>query len=462
MSENEPRRRTNLGRGLSALLGDDNEEELSVLDEVRATRSVPIEFLSPSPYQPRTRFSEDQLNDLVDSIGRRGILQPLLVRRHPEDANRFEIVAGERRWRAAQLAQLHEVPVIVKDLDNQQVLEVALIENLQRQDLTPLEEAEGFRRLMDEFNHTQEGLAEALGKSRSHIANTLRLLNLPDEIKALVNDNKLSAGHARALLTANDPIALAETVIKRGLNVRQAEQLAKKGAAPKSYRKQNKEDPKDADTLSLERDLSALLGLRVAIRFRGHGGDLTVHFDTVEQLDDILQRLSGDAGGLADADADFGDIAVDMTAIEAVVGPLDAEIAADRATPANPGTRKPPDPETPDSETAKPDEAEFAGADPTEPGGIDALDAMMEGLDEADAAAIAEEDDDTPATNGSDASFAIEELPDSETDGAAGDPATEIEDELAQLLDRDESAATDHDDADTPSATPSRRRDTSG
>jgi len=293
----------NLGRGLSALLGAENEDYAS-LDRVRLPKMVPIELVHPGPFQPRHNFDDEQLQALADSVRQNGILQPILVRRHPQTPNAFEIVAGERRWRAAQLARLHEVPVIIRELGDREALELAIVENVQRQDLSPLEEAEGYRRLQDEFGNTQEDLAKHLGKSRSHIANTLRLLNLPDGVKILLEQGKLTAGHARALLNAGDPLAVAEKVVAKGLNVRQAERLVQDQRQPtarpdKSAGKAGEGGParaaslpKDPDTLALERDLSALLGLKVSISFQGQGGSLTIHYQTLEQLDDVLQRLS--------------------------------------------------------------------------------------------------------------------------------------------------------------------------
>ncbi|MHA1565986.1 MAG: ParB/RepB/Spo0J family partition protein, partial [Alphaproteobacteria bacterium] len=233
----------------------------------------------------------------VASVKEKGILQPILVRRHPSVANRFEIVAGERRWRAAQQAQLFEVPIIIKDLTDKDSLEIALIENIQRESLTPLEEAEGYRRLMDEFSHTQDALARTVGKSRSHVANTLRLLVLPEQVKILVDAGDLTAGHARALINADDPEALAQQVVKKGLNVRQTERLAQ--SAKNGTKPVRKGPQKDADTVALEDELSGLLGLRVNIRFSRGGGTLTIAYKTLEQLDDVLHRLN--QGGVAGA-----------------------------------------------------------------------------------------------------------------------------------------------------------------
>jgi ParB family chromosome partitioning protein len=292
MSEEGGKR--NLGRGLSALLGAENEDYAS-LDRVRMSKMVPIELVHPGPFQPRHNFDDEQLQSLAESIRANGILQPILVRRHPQTPNAFEIVAGERRWRAAQIAQLHEVPVLIRELGDREALELAIVENVQRQDLSALEEAEGYRRLLEEFGNTQEDLARHVGKSRSHIANTLRLLNLPEGVKLLLEQGRLTAGHARALLNAGDPMALAEKVVAKGLNVRQAERLvqgARVPAAKVSAVAKPATPVKDADTAALERDLSALLGLKVTISFQGQGGSLTIHYQTLEQLDDVLQRLS--------------------------------------------------------------------------------------------------------------------------------------------------------------------------
>ncbi len=288
------KKRSQLGRGLSALLGEDSGD-YAELDKLRVSRMVPIEFVHPGPYQPRHRLDDEQIQSLAQSIRDKGILQPLLVRRHPEQANAFEIVAGERRWRAAQHAQVHEIPVVVKDFSDSEVLEIALVENLQRQDLSPLEEAEGYSRLLKEFNHTQANLARAVGKSRSYVANMMRLLGLPDSVKELVDGGALTAGHARALLNAENPDTLARQVVRQGLNVRQTEKLAQSKGVRTRARRHVAE--KDADTLSLERDLTNLLGLKVEIKFRGGGGALIIHYGSLDQLDDILHRLSHEPHG---------------------------------------------------------------------------------------------------------------------------------------------------------------------
>jgi ParB family chromosome partitioning protein len=283
-------KRRGLGRGLSALLGEDGGAEFDSSQPEGSPRAVPIEHLRPSRFQPRRQIREEDLRELAQSIAEKGVLQPILARRDPELPNGFEIIAGERRWRAAQLAQLHELPVIVREYTDREALEIALIENLQRQDLSPLDEAEGYRRLLDEYAHTQEDLAKAVGKSRSHVANTMRLLALPAPVKQLIGDGLLSAGHARALLATDDPEGLARRVVDRGLNVRQTEQLVnsmRSGGGTRTH-----PTVKDADTLALERDLGNALGLTVEIRFRGSKGSLILHYSSLDQLDDILHRLS--------------------------------------------------------------------------------------------------------------------------------------------------------------------------
>lgn len=309
-NEQDSEKRTNLGRGLAALFGDENEDYAS-LDKVRSTKEVPIEHLHPNRFQPRQYFDDEALASLTDSIRENGVLQPIIVRRHPDRASEYEIIAGERRWRASQKALLHEVPVVIRDFTDSQALEVAIVENVQRQDLSPLEEAEGYRRLMDEFSHTQEDLGRVVGKSRSHIANTLRLLTLPDEVKSFLEAGHLSAGHARALIGTDHPEVLAKRIFADGLSVRETERLIKRAksgeadqpekAAAKVAAKgtggggsETRPVPfeKDADTIALERDLSNMLGLEVAIEFYGKGGSLMIRYETLEQLDDVLHRLN--------------------------------------------------------------------------------------------------------------------------------------------------------------------------
>ncbi|MBL4747249.1 MAG: ParB/RepB/Spo0J family partition protein [Magnetovibrio sp.] len=285
-----------LGMGLSALLGEDLSDMPGV-ENGNAIKLVAIGYLKPGKYQPRSAFGEDELRGLAESIREKGVLQPLLVRPLAERAGTYEIIAGERRWRAAQLAQIHEVPVIVRDFDDRETLEVALIENLQRQDLSPLEEADGYRRLMNEFSHTQEALATALGKSRPHVANMLRLLTLPDAVKAMIDEGELTAGHARALISCPDAHQLAKKIVKKGLNVRQTEKLVKASGAEKSTTtvraSQTKTDTaKDVDTLALENDLANLLGLKVTIQDKDGRGQVVIHYESLEQLDGVLARLT--------------------------------------------------------------------------------------------------------------------------------------------------------------------------
>ena len=285
----EEGRRRNLGRGLSALFGEE-AEDYAALDRLRQVKSVPLEQIRPGRFQPRRHFDEAALDALAESLRDKGVLQPILVRRHPEETNAYEIVAGERRWRAAQRAGLHEIPIVIKELTDRAALEIGLVENIQRQDLTPLEEAEGYRRLIGEFLYTQEALAKSVGKSRSHVANMMRLLGLPVGVKQLLEAGQLTAGHARALLGAADPDGLARDIVRRGLNVRQTERLAK--PAPTPGPAQSAESvARDPDTAALERDLTALLGLKVAVNFAGRGGSLTIHYRTLDQLDDVLRRL---------------------------------------------------------------------------------------------------------------------------------------------------------------------------
>src|SRR4051812_29850178 len=278
-----------LGRGLDALLG---AEEAPA--DLGLQRSMAIDLLHPGRYQPRGRFLPEELEALAQSVRENGILQPILVRPHEKLGGHFEIVAGERRWRAAQLAQLHEVPIILRSLDDRSTLEIALIENVQREDLTPLEEAEGYARLMAEFDYTQETLADRIGKSRPAIANLLRLRGLPEQVRAMISAGKLSVGHARALIGAADPIALADEIVAKDLNVRQAEALARK-KKPEPNRKKGAASAtpgKDADTRALEHDLSLKLGLRVEVQFDGKGGRLVLHYATLDQLDRVIEKLN--------------------------------------------------------------------------------------------------------------------------------------------------------------------------
>ncbi len=298
MAEKQEKRR-GLGRGLSALMADVNETEQSAARGPEAAeRFIPIERISPNPEQPRKRFDADDLNDLSSSIREKGVIQPLIVRARADGS--FEIVAGERRWRAAQMAQLHELPVIVREFSDVEVLEVAIIENIQRADLNSIEEAAGYRQLMDRFGHTQEKMAEALGKSRSHIANLLRLLNLPEPVLEMVRKGDLSAGHARALIPASDPIALAKKVVSAGLSVRAVEALVKKELSSDGENIFTKEKAapvaeKDADTKALEGDLSANLGMKVSIDHKPgqESGQLTLQYKSMDQLDELCRLLTG-------------------------------------------------------------------------------------------------------------------------------------------------------------------------
>ncbi|CAA7614045.1 Chromosome-partitioning protein ParB [Candidatus Terasakiella magnetica] len=303
-----------LGRGLSALLGDHAASAIAAVTSaaaagpegaaaIKGLRILAVGQLQPGKFQPRRSFDEERIADLVDSVREKGILQPLLVRPLPGQTERFEIIAGERRWRAAQGAKLHEVPVIVRDLSDREALEVALVENLQRQDLSPLEEADGYRRLMDDFSHTQEELAKAVGKSRSHVANMIRLLALPDPVKMMLERGEITAGHARALLTAADPLRLSKDVVARALNVRQTEKLVNdEGKAKPTSGGRPANVGKDTDTLALERDLTSMLGVKVAIRSLGKGGELVITYGSLEQLDDILARLSAAPAAREDLD----------------------------------------------------------------------------------------------------------------------------------------------------------------
>ncbi|MBP9234484.1 MAG: ParB/RepB/Spo0J family partition protein [Tabrizicola sp.] len=284
-----------LGRGLSALMAD---VHLAGPEQMAAPRKaelhLPVEKLEPNPQQPRLDFKQDELESLADSIRQKGVIQPLIVRRKP-GRDTYEIVAGERRWRAAQLAQLHEVPVVVRDLDDTEVLEVAIIENIQRADLNAIEEALGFRQLMTRFGHTQEKLAEALSKSRSHVANLMRLLSLPTDVQDMVRDGGLSAGHARALIGSPKASELAAQIVAKGLSVRDTEKLMKAQSAVKSASKPaSKAGEKDADTRALEADLSANLRMQVKIDHApgAEGGQISIRYDSLEDLDMLCQMLS--------------------------------------------------------------------------------------------------------------------------------------------------------------------------
>jgi len=294
----EQKLKRGLGRGLSALMSDvSGVQSNSGSDSNLPDRSLPIEKLEPNPDQPRRDFDQSALSDLAASIGEKGIIQPLIVRESPRKVGMYEIVAGERRWRAAQMAKLHEIPVLVRTFDDMEVLEIAIIENIQRADLNPIEEALGDQQLMEHFDHTQEKLAQALGKSRSHIANLVRLLGLPKDVQSMLREGRLSSGHARALITSDDPLGLAKVVVKKGLSVRATERLVKKNTESGlvEQRKIPSAAPeKDADTKALEGDLSANLGMRVALNHKSgaENGSLVIKYETLDQLDELCRRLT--------------------------------------------------------------------------------------------------------------------------------------------------------------------------
>lgn len=298
MSDKKDRKR-GLGRGLSALMADVTEaEQLPATGGGSGQQMVPIERIKPNPDQPRKRFEKDDLEDLANSISEKGVIQPLIVR--PSEGDTYEIVAGERRWRAAQMSKQHELPVIVREFNDVEVLEIAIIENIQRADLNADEEATGYRQLMDRFGHTQEQLASALGKSRSHIANLLRLLNLPEPVRDMLRNGDLTAGHARALIPAEDPLKLAQQIVKGGLSVRAAEALVKNEtkvgeATPVSGASKSKTAEKDADTKALEGDLSATIGMKVSLDHKPgqEAGILTVHYTSLDDLDQLCRLLGG-------------------------------------------------------------------------------------------------------------------------------------------------------------------------
>ncbi len=283
--------RSRLGRGLAALIGDVGEDQNS-LERARGQKRVPIEFLRPNPSNPRKTFSESELEDLSNSIKEKGIIQPIIVRSIPGVADVYEIIAGERRWRAAQRVGVHEIPVSVLEVSDKEALELAIIENVQRADLNAFEEAAGYQKLIDEFSYSQSDLAKIIGKSRSHVANTLRLLKLPDATKALLIDGSLSAGHARALLSAEDPDTLAKKVVQSGMSVRELEKIVQSPTAADELKSRPVVSVhKDADTLALEKLLTDLLGLRVSIKNSGEKGEVRIQYSTLEQLDGFCKRI---------------------------------------------------------------------------------------------------------------------------------------------------------------------------
>ncbi|HXZ68372.1 MAG TPA: ParB/RepB/Spo0J family partition protein [Alphaproteobacteria bacterium] len=293
MSNQDQTRPNRLGRGLSALLGGVDETPPTRSDGKLAPSTLPIAQLTPSPLQPRRFFDEQAMSELTSSVKEKGVLQPVLVRPSAKGDGSFEIVAGERRWRAAQRAGVHEVPIIIRDLTDGQVLEIALIENVQRADLNGIDEARGYKRLIEQFRYTQDQLAKVIGKSRPHIANTLRLLSLPASVQAHVESGALTAGHVRTLVGRLDAEALAEQMVKGGLSVRAAEELVRgPEASPKEHHVSPPKHEKDADTLGLEKSISDSLGLKVLINDKGEkGGEVRITYKTLEQLEDVCNRL---------------------------------------------------------------------------------------------------------------------------------------------------------------------------
>ena len=300
MSTSKPK---GLGRGLSALMANIEPNKAKSEDSAPASPMseiyIPIEKIQPNPDQPRRSFTPADLDDLANSIRSKGVIQPLIVRQHPTNVGEYQIVAGERRWRASQMAQLHELPAIIRDFSDTEVLEVAIIENIQRADLNPVEEAAGYRQLMDRFGRTQEQMAEALGKSRSHIANLLRLLGLPTDVQIHLKEGRLTIGHARALITTENASDLAQIIISKGLSVRDTEKLVRKSAngleIVTSDRKSNKgAGDKDVDTKALEGDLSAAIGMKVQVNHHSNkeNGEVTISYTSLDQLDDICRMLN--------------------------------------------------------------------------------------------------------------------------------------------------------------------------
>ena len=293
MTDDNSKRR--LGRGLAALIGEMDQipaADIGARPAVNPDRLVPIEFVGRNPRNPRRYFDESELQDLASSIRQHGIVQPVVVRTTAD--NRYEIIAGERRWRAAQLAGLIEIPVIIRDVDDRTALEIAIVENVQRSDLNPLEEAMGYELLIADHGYTQNDLGEIIGKSRSHVANSLRLLKLPEPVRDMLASGTLSAGHARALIPTSDPVALAKAVVAKGMSVRDAERLAQndiKAQGDPNHGEMPRRDVKDADTIALERTLSDVLGLDVTVNHKGSGGHLKISYKTLEQLEEICRLL---------------------------------------------------------------------------------------------------------------------------------------------------------------------------
>jgi ParB family chromosome partitioning protein len=282
-------RPSRLGRGLAALIGDmQSTEGARLVDNNGGLRRLPVDFLIANRANPRHEFNADELEELTNSIREKGVMQPLLVR-PTRDPNQFEIIAGERRWRASQRAGLNEVPVLVRDVSDKEALELAIIENVQRVDLNPLEEAMGYAQLIEQFDYTQNDLAQVIGKSRSHVANTLRLMKLPEDVRSMVSRGELTAGHARTLITVDDPTAMAKRIVGGGLSVREAEALSQD--RPDAARKKAMPVVKDADTQALEKRLSDVLGLHVAIDHKDQGGRVEIRYRTLDQLDAVCAKL---------------------------------------------------------------------------------------------------------------------------------------------------------------------------
>ena len=283
-----------LGRGLSALLGDTGQVNSTAGASRDGTNDVPIDLIFSNPDQPRQTFREEELAELSASIREHGVLQPVLLRPYPGKPEQFQIIAGERRWRAAQMAGIHSLPALVREVDDRQILELAIIENVQRVDLDPIEEAKGYSQLIDAFDYTQEKLSEVIGKSRSHLSNTMRLLTLPESVLALVKDGKLSAGHARALVKAPNAQALAQEAVQKGLSVRQIEACARDGQDRSARKGSSRKKTKDADTKLLEGDLAAAIGMKVAIEnnLADGSGEMRIRYKSLDQLDELCRKLS--------------------------------------------------------------------------------------------------------------------------------------------------------------------------
>jgi ParB family chromosome partitioning protein len=291
--------RSRLGRGLASLIGDVGGEAAAHAERPRTQRKVPIEFIKANPRNPRRTFTDAELGELSDSIKQHGVIQPIVVRPMKGATDRYEIIAGERRWRAAQRAGLHEVPIVPVEVSDALALEIAIVENVQREDLNPLEEAQGYQALAAEFNRSQEEIAKIVGKSRSHVANMMRLIKLPDDVKALIASGELTAGHARALIGVPDPSATAKRIVAEGLNVRQTEALAHEEGVPERKAQKPRasaaKPAKDADTLALEKRVSDAIGMKVTIDDRDGTGSVLIRYSDLDQLDDIVRRL--EAGG---------------------------------------------------------------------------------------------------------------------------------------------------------------------